>query len=284
MNTLDLSDIDSYIAYVYQLPILTREQEKKLIIKKIDGDINAYNKLVECNLRRVVIIAKKYSQFGFPLEDLIQEGNIGLLYSVNTFNDPDANLNNYIERSIEWHMRTAIKKYSGIDITYKVADEIQEMCNVCNRYVIKMGIEPSNVELEDLFNLDLEEFKKLRDLIPSTPESVEELIELESQGNEKDFVYDRDFDINDDIYRTEISGTIKCCIEHLTDMQKFAVKYHYGLIDGNCYTLDKIADMLGIHRQSVSGRLQRSFRNMTRRLKYKDHGEFAELYGKVKTK
>jgi len=81
-------DIESYLASVHSILILTREQEQELAIKLYENDdLDAARQLVIHHLRFVVHIARSYQGYGLPLADIIQEGNVGLMKAVNKF-DP----------------------------------------------------------------------------------------------------------------------------------------------------------------------------------------------------
>ena len=81
-------DIESYLASVHSIPILTREQEQELAIKLYENDdLDAARQLVIHHLRFVVHIARSYQGDGLPFADIIQEGNVGLMKAVNKF-DP----------------------------------------------------------------------------------------------------------------------------------------------------------------------------------------------------
>ena len=81
-------DIESYLASVHSIPILTREQEQELAIRLYENDdLDAARQLVIHHLRFVVHIARSYQGYGLPLADIIQEGNVGLMKAVNKF-DP----------------------------------------------------------------------------------------------------------------------------------------------------------------------------------------------------
>ena len=73
-------DIESYLACVHSIPILTPEQEKELAHKLYDNDdLDAARQLVISHLRFVVHIARSYQGYGLPIGDIIQEGNVGLM-------------------------------------------------------------------------------------------------------------------------------------------------------------------------------------------------------------
>ena len=81
-------DIDSYLRILGQFPILSAGEEHELAIKFTrDGDLDAARKLVLGHLRFVAYLARSYKGYGLPYEDLVQEGNVGLMKAVKRF-DP----------------------------------------------------------------------------------------------------------------------------------------------------------------------------------------------------
>jgi len=83
------SDIDKYLSQVYQIPVLTREEELELTTEFFETeDVKLAHNLVIAHLRFVVHIAKSYAGYGLPIADIIQEGNVGLLKAVTKF-DPN---------------------------------------------------------------------------------------------------------------------------------------------------------------------------------------------------
>ena len=78
----------SYLAKIGRGKLLTHQEEISLSRRARAGDQRARKKLVEHNLRLVVSVSKKYRGYGLPFEDLIQEGNLGLLRAVDKF-DPE---------------------------------------------------------------------------------------------------------------------------------------------------------------------------------------------------
>jgi RNA polymerase primary sigma factor len=78
--------MDSYLRDIDKTPLLTAEQEHDLALRVERGDVQARDELARANLRLVVRIAREYAGRGLPLEDLISEGNIGLMRAVEGFN------------------------------------------------------------------------------------------------------------------------------------------------------------------------------------------------------
>ena len=102
-------DIESYLACVHSIPILTPEQEKELAFKLYEkDDLDAARQLVIHHLRFVVHIARTYSGYGLPVGDIIQEGNVGLMKAVNKF-DPNRGVK-LVSFAVHW-IKAEIHEY-----------------------------------------------------------------------------------------------------------------------------------------------------------------------------
>ena len=84
------SPLETYLREINETPLLTADQEKQLAYRIEDGDNEARDQMVRANLRLVVNIAREYTGKGLALQDLIEEGNLGLLRAVEGF-DPSMN-------------------------------------------------------------------------------------------------------------------------------------------------------------------------------------------------
>ena len=81
----DRSVLENYLRDISNIPLITAEEERKLSNKIRRGDKRAAQKLVEANLRYVITVAKNYAGYGLPIEDLINEGNMGLMEAAKRF-------------------------------------------------------------------------------------------------------------------------------------------------------------------------------------------------------
>jgi len=98
---LPTGSIDSYISAVYQLPMLSAEEERALAVRLRDhNDLEAARALVLSHLRFVVRIARNYAGYGLPFPDLVQEGTVGLMKAVKRF-DPDMNVR-LVSFAVHW--------------------------------------------------------------------------------------------------------------------------------------------------------------------------------------
>lgn len=99
-----------YLREIDRIPLLTREEEEDLAKKSFNGDLTARGKLIRANLRFVVNTAKKYQKRGLPLIDLINEGNLGLIYAADKFDYRKGY--HFISYAIWWIRQSILKALS----------------------------------------------------------------------------------------------------------------------------------------------------------------------------
>src|SRR5579862_4108481 len=104
-----IGSFDAYLERVGRIPVLSREQEQELAQRfRRDADLDAARELVLSHLRFVVHIARGYAGYGLPMNDLVQEGNIGLMKAVKRF-DPDVGVR-LVSFAVHW-IRAEIHEY-----------------------------------------------------------------------------------------------------------------------------------------------------------------------------
>ncbi len=109
LPALSVASIENYISAVNRVPMLTPEREHDLgVALKSNGDLAAASEMVMSHLRLVVSIARKYTGYGLPHADLIQEGNIGLMKAVKRF-DPDRGVR-LVSFAVHW-IKAEIHEY-----------------------------------------------------------------------------------------------------------------------------------------------------------------------------
>lgn len=152
-NNLALGNIESYISWANQIPILSQDEEIELTNKlKEDGDLEAAKTLVLHHLRFVIHVAKGYIGYGLPLADLIQEGNIGLMKAVKKF-DPTNGVRlvsyavHWIKSEIHEYVIKNIKAASGLASTKNLRKLFFNLRSLKSSLTDKKWLNPKQVKI-----------------------------------------------------------------------------------------------------------------------------------------
>ena len=130
-----------YLAHIGQGSLLTHQEEIDLSLRAKAGDRRARQRLIEKNLRLVVSVAKKYRGYGLPFEDLIQEGNIGLMKAVEKF-DPDRGFR--FSTYATWWIRQAVQravadKGRTIRVPVHMTEKIRKVSRAMGELALEIG-------------------------------------------------------------------------------------------------------------------------------------------------
>ena len=138
-----------YMREIGKTPLLTREEEIKLASRVRRGDKRARERMINANLRLVVKISYDYANFGMPLLDLINEGNIGLMKAVERFNPKKgAKLSTYAALWIRQSIRRALSNQSKtIRLPVHIVDKVHKLHRASIELTEELGREPSDTEL-----------------------------------------------------------------------------------------------------------------------------------------
>src|SRR6058998_2154394 len=143
------SPLETYLREINETPLLNAEQEKELAYRIEDGDNEARDQMVRANLRLVVNIARGYTGKGLALQDLIEEGNLGLLRAVEGF-DPSMNTrfstyaSYWIKQSIK---RALVNTAKTIRIPAYMVELLSKWRRMNARLTDELGRPPTHDEL-----------------------------------------------------------------------------------------------------------------------------------------
>src|SRR5947208_4861086 len=160
-----------YLKEISRFPQLSPEEEKELGRRVRDGDETAFRKLVESNLRFVVSMAKKYSRSGYPLHELINEGNMGLIEAASRF-DPERSVRfiTYASWWIRQAILAAIAHHGQVfRLPPKLKHELYRFESKVAHLTQELGHRPSVDEISE--GLGMKE-AEVRDMMEGTPTEV----------------------------------------------------------------------------------------------------------------
>lgn len=235
-------------------PLLSRAEEVDLAERCRDGENGACHILVERNLRLVVSIAKKYRGMGLAFEDLIQEGNIGLMRAVEKF-DPERGYR--FSTYATWWIRQAIgraaaEKGRTIRVPTYMRDKIRKVRRAANELAAELGREPSEAELAEKTGTSPEEIREIQQTTPDATSLNRPITSADDSVELGHLV--KDETVSDTLEATvekmELAG-LKSVLERLPERLRYVLIKRYGLDGRNPATLAQLSEELGITRERV---------------------------------
>src|SRR3954447_20094311 len=160
--------LPDYFARIDKGKLLTHEEEIDLSKRAKAGDKKARQRLIEKNLRLVISVAKKYRGMGLPFEDLIQEGNIGLMKAVEKY-DPDRGWR--FSTYATWWIRQGVQravadKGRTIRVPVHMGDKIRKMARAYNELSANLSREPTDEEVARRLEWTVDEVLDVKSAMP----------------------------------------------------------------------------------------------------------------------
>ncbi|WP_437192977.1 sigma-70 family RNA polymerase sigma factor [Planctomicrobium sp. SH527] len=245
--------LETYLREINETALLTAEDERELSNRISEGDLAARDRMVRANLRLVVNIARGYSGKGLPLQDLIEEGNLGLLRAVEGF-DPDMNTrfstyaSYWIKQSIK---RALINSAKTIRVPAYMVELLSKWRRANSKLADELGRTPTADEVArelELPSKKLKIVKKAIQLYNMTPQTDDS----ESSISLGELIPDeRILGPEDDLINTDNLVHVERMLKDMDEREATILKMRFGLDDGEPLTLKEIGEALGLTRERV---------------------------------
>lgn len=245
--------LETYLQEINEVPLLSAEEEQDLGRRIQDGDLAAREHLVRANLRLVVSIAKLYSERGLGLQDLIAEGNIGLLKATEKF-DPDAGCRFSTYGS--WWIKQAIRRslsstVQSVRVPGYMAELISKWRVVGRELAYRLGRSPSIEEVARELGIPPESWRLLKQTIQTTTSGTQ--VSLELMTSTQETVEDeKTFTPEETIQHADMLARLRELLDSIDEREATILRLRYGLGESQePMTLKDIGKVVGLTRERV---------------------------------
>ena len=242
-----------YLREIVQTALLTRKEEIALAKRVRKGDAAARTHMIQANLRFVVKIAHDYANYGLPIEDLISEGNIGLMKAVERF-DPNrgVKLSTYAAWWIKQSIKRALANQSKtIRLPVHVVDKLSRIRKAATKLADVLGREPSDEELAEEMGIPQHKISHLR-TVSLRPSSLDAPVGDDDRAAFGDIVADEAALDPSEMFRDKaLRRDVLEMIDELDERERSIIVARFGLDGAKPLTLEVIGLKLKVTRERI---------------------------------
>ena len=243
-------DVRQYLQEIRRYPRLTPQEELELARRCAEGDKDAIRRMVNCNLRLVVSVAREYAGRGVPLLDLLQEGSVSLIVAAKKFDHTrELRFSTYATKWIRQGVTRALLNYGGqIRVPVHTAEKMRRLSLERAGFMQREGRYPTARELAEIMDLSESKVRQLMELTPETC-SLDAPAGEDGEGSLGQSLMDPALEPQEEMIRRELKEILDHLMEALNERQQKILKLHFGMEDGFCHTLEEIGRDMGISKE-----------------------------------
>lgn len=253
-NDFLLTDVTQiYFNEIGHNALLSAREEAVLTRLVKQGDFNARQKMIECNLRLVVNIAKHYTNHGVALLDLIEEGNMGMMHALDKF-DPERGFRFstyatwWIRQNIE---RCIMNQSRTIRLPVHVIKDLNIILQAARHLEAHTGKEPKPEDVAHMLGRPIKEVQRMLSLNTSMM-SLDAPLDIDPLLSIGDVMAD-EHNLGPDLIleQSEIKCRVQEWLNRLNEKQRYIIEKRYGLNGCEIQTLEQLAESLDLTRERV---------------------------------
>ena len=261
-----------YLKQMGRVPLLSCEEEVEISKRILTGDKQAKQILITANLRLVISIAKRYTSKGLPFEDILQEGNMGLMKAVDRF---DINKGYKFSTYATWWIRQSITRAIAdqsriIRVPVHVNEALTAIRKFETRFIANNGISPTEEEISEALGYSIEKVRNLKKV-------DQEVISLEmpvgivedTDSRLMDFIADEEDLEGKIITKLDNEALHQIIVAKLTEREAKIIMLRYGLLDGRPRTLEEVGVVFKVTRERIRQIEAKALRKLKNYMIYK---------------
>lgn len=273
-----MSNLDLYFQEVKAYSLLSRDEECELARGIHANDNEALHKLVKANLRFVVSIAKEYAHYGVPLEDLINEGNLGLLKAAQRFDETRGY--KFISYAVWWIRQSilaALANHSKIvRMPLNRARVLNQIKKVSGELQQKLRRKPEPEEIAAELGLSIDEVK---DTLPLMQDNffLDDYVGNDEDSTYMDFLEDTSGIAPDHgVMEDDLHQSIGRMLGDLKEREAKVLRMYYGLGTDREMTLEEIGQKMGLTRERIRQIKEEAFEKIRSSKTFKYMHDYAD--------
>jgi len=264
-NTIQEKDsLDLYLEEIKNNKTLSSEEEAEIAVRIRKGDKKALEELVKANLRFVVSVARNYQNQGLPLNDLINEGNLGLIKAAKKF-DEKKNFK-FISYAVWWIRQAILKALAEqsriINVPLHRVGTISDISKAQSKLEQELERMPTAEEIAREMGVDEREINDIL-RIGNRHVSLDKPVQSDDDFRLIDALHNQDQELPDhEATKVSLSNEIEKLLDTLSPSEKEVIKLYFGIGHDTSHTLEEIGKRVHLTRERVRQIKQKGLRRL----------------------